>query len=139
MIQCFIWFSQRWATLNTWLLFNCNMSTTPSSHPDQEKSQAFMLDLGLGSEVDWLVRMVKSFLESLVLLMFVWKHDIWFSCIFLAMCMQKIKFSFHTGYVENPLFSVSLQFYWWKKSKCKVYLYNLYWFSIQVETYFKNI
>lgn len=56
---------------------NCDMSVTFSIHPDQERSQASRPDPGLGcKEIGWLIRMGESFLESLALLMCVWKQDI---------------------------------------------------------------
>lgn len=70
-------------------------------NPDQEWAleSRFTLDLG----VNGLVRVSKYSLEGFVLLMFVWKHGIWFECVFLVLCTQNIQSCFHTWHIQNLL------------------------------------
>lgn len=84
---------------NSYVIFDT--TTTFSMNPDQEWAQysRFTLDLGLNN----LGRVSKCSLESSVLLMFVWKHGIWFACVFLALCTQNIESCFHTWHTQNLL------------------------------------
>lgn len=99
-------------------------------NPDQEWAldSRFTLDLGVNN----LVRVSKYSLEGFGLLMFVWKHGIWFACVFLALYTQNIQSCFHNWHIQNLLVFCWLEILLTGQKQLKYLFIKLYWFSIQV-------
>jgi hypothetical protein len=74
--------------------------------------------------VNNLVSISKDSLESLVLQMFVWKHGIWFVCVFLVLCTQNIQSNFHNWHTQNLLVLCWLEILLTGKKATKISIYK---------------